>query len=760
MIIEWKDIPFGKIFFYIKNLTKAGFVDREKEFELANKSIEQVSDLNDSASLFGYTKYPSIYSYFTPKGFKKKPQAKKQKNLSSVHKNIVDFFSSAICDFDCRIESKILNKSNNGVFSPKFIVDEYITPLTKCGEPNTILLGGKIGCGKSTLISALMHDIWSRPDMNAIAANLPIKVDLRDTLENFIDPVLQSTDKLNDDLYCTEIGKVLCKKISNCLFEVGIKVNESEPNYDDILDVCENHHINPIFILDELDTLYYSFCLATSDPQINEVKVNKIFHRFSRLVNYLLSIAERKLRNCSNHSPVVIVAGRPSTLMLIQEVRKNQANFGNSGSAIFPKSEIYIAKPDNDKVCEVILSWINYYLSLSRRSNENHEQLRTNLKEVVNLLKSNKKPDFTKNINLSVHGLRHLMKVLGKAALHDDTGALLKSYLFKPNLLRIYQYLDGCEMYSQTSEGVSNVFLVNDNFTSESENINELMPTALRSGHLQTYWLKYFLLKYICENQIKYDIGTLLSKEVLDVFCSNPNKDNRKNYFEVEIVHLIMLHATEVNHGRLLKVGGNSNGKSTKILASSRALLFNENLYWEFGYIFICIEDDWMMFPKGVAEFFMIEKKEHKSFYFATNYHLMRDIEKIEFIKYKAEKVLLFMQLLDISLKHEQKRYSISFYEINKKLGLDIDFGSYVIKNKQKVIVSILEFTESYVGEEHVTTIEKHIKSYVKSKEYKVFSWKVKLRYGFYDRYWNSLRRIDTHMKRYHKDRNIRIKNN
>ena len=51
----------------------------------------------------------------------------------------------------------------------------------------------------------------------------------------------------------------------------------------------------------------------------------------------------------------------------------------------------------------------------------------------------------------------------------NPSGALFLDYLRQAGLLKIYQYLDGTQFYSQTTEGVSNIFLVNDQFRSVEE---------------------------------------------------------------------------------------------------------------------------------------------------------------------------------------------------------------------------------------------------------------------------------------------------
>lgn len=745
-------LPFSEACRFFIKLFKAGYDNRTEHFEAARSSGPIDLDAYNENGYFGYFEYPEIYSYSAPKGFRGPPRPKKNKNPRNAQRLATQFFSSVICDFECEITSPSLDLELHGKIKASDIVDKLIKPLTFKGEPATVLVKGQIGCGKSTLLSAAMYSMWAEDDHTAKVVNLPIKIDLRETLKNLVDPGLQD-DFPNDENFCDNIEKFLCQRIGSCLHKIGIKVRDQNPNFNDILDECNRRNVNPIIILDELDTIYYSFCLARADPSRNEITHHKMFLRYSSLVSYFLGLSKNKIRNLTN-SPIVIIAARTSTVKLIEEVCGQHQNLGNTFSCPYPRNEIFITAPRDQRAREIIESWVRYYLNSTRGGKEEQIMLRNNFSEILDQLTTLPVPDLSKNLLLSVHGLRHIMKVLGKALIIDGSGRLLRSYICNPDLLRIYQYLDGCEYYSQTTEGVSNIFLVNDEFKSQNEKVNEYIPRSLYRGHLHTYWLKYFLLRYICYRQREAGPGELLMSNVLETFCISGAKDENPKQFEREVVFLAILHATEVTHGRLLKLGTNSSGPSTKIIASKRAALFDsDDLYWEFQYLFVCTEDDWLRFPKGVAEYFAVSEPWQRSYNFVTSFHSLSNDDKLRFIKYKAKTVLAFIVLLEIALRRETRRYSKVFERLSDIDKDHFQTVGYVKRRREQVLRSIFEFVRTYVGAEYVDEITKYTKNYLASSEYGGLRRKIVFRYSLYDRLWNSLRKTSTHMRAYHRTR-------
>ena len=288
----------------------------------------------------------------------------------------------------------------------------------------------------------------------------------------------------------------------------------------------------------------------------------------------------------------------------------------------------------------------------------------------------------------------------------DETGLLLKNYICNPGLLKTYQYLDATPSYSSTREAVPNIFLVNKDYVTtkayEDQDYSHLKNTCLLNDHLYILSLKYILFGYIIERD-NNNLTTYLS-DIVDKFSVIDTSEVCK--FEKGAVLLVLLHSTEVCHGRLIKLAYDPVGGFHLVPSGRAKTMYKEKLYWKFGYLMVVIEDEWLCYPKDIYKNYKIEHDWQYTYHFFTNYHLLTIEQKIKFVKYKAKLVLGFCKIIQQGFVYEEKRYCNVFSELLNDKSINFKKCTDMIEKIDIVQNSIIEFTSSYVGDEYVSEIK------------------------------------------------------
>jgi len=247
---------------------------------------------------------------------------------------------------------------------------------------------------------------------------------------------------------------------------------------------------------------------------------------------------------------------------------------------------------------------------------------------------------------------------------------LFKLVVGQPNLLRLYQYIDGNPDYTQAEEGISNIYLVNRDPPYKCKELNtgiEGYDEHIFQDHLQTYWLKYFICEYLIK-ETEQNLPTSFNN-ILNQFHS-PTTGEYTQY-EPSIVKLAILNASKVDHGRLLKFSFNL-GSGVTVLPSSRLLFMKkEKTFWDFEYLMVVIEDRWLEFPRGIYDLVALDKKKtvHS---FLTSLHTSSTEEKEILLKHKLLQVLRFFEILKQALGYEKQRYHTTFKQL-KFAGVTTD---------------------------------------------------------------------------------------
>lgn len=754
-MVDIGGLPFlekfiGKASTYVVNFFRpCGFKRRSEVFQKLKHTVGKPNKNGYEAvdSLFGVFNFPAVYKSGL-KGSDINP-----KKVPEATRMLIDFFSSAICGFDftyCKNENGEKQRIIFEDTSAKTIVDDVLLGFFQKENPQTIVVDGNIGCGKSTILAVIMREIQSRSTTSI--KYIPIKIDLREDFKDILSGVVFKKEK-NVSTIIESISEKLFQFIRRRLKEGGVKPSGNEDSISDLLNTCYRSSHSVVIVIDELDSLYYDFCCASADPYSGIVQ-DELNDKYLEILGYFLELARNEfISSQSVFGSVLFVAARTSTLRLLDDIKKDNLLTPHK-SNINVNHRLKLYDIDKDKLNLIILKRLKYIHKNALKSEGGNDAFIRNIKKVIKHIEV-KSVDYDKNIDTSVHGIRHIMKILSSIDSHDPSGELLSLLAVRPGLLRIYQYIDGCVDYSQTLEGVSNIFLINRDFKLEQIRANEIVPSSIPKGllcdHLQTYWLKYFVLKLIVTTDKK---SPICANDIVETFCkSNDKQDNL--FYESEVAHLILLHMTEVVHGRLIKLGTDKSLVNTRVIPSSRANKFiDEDLFWEFSYLFVIIEDDWILIPKVVSDDFIIKEQWQRTHHFITNYHKLSNAEKYKFVEYKTRLVFIFLALLDVSLADELERYAVAFERYAARTGGETIKENYVRVNLNKTVRSIKKFTNRYVSsdcEQKISTVIDEIKK----KRY--LENKIIIRKAYDDYYITkkTVTSVASKMNKYHKERTL-----
>lgn len=328
------------------------------------------------------------------------------------------------------------------------------------------------------------------------------------------------------------------------------------PNLGSMFANMNNYlQFNPVIIIDELDYVYYDFCKYTfSDSE--GVNTKEYRDKYKTIVDYFVSFADNHVVQGIYNNSVFIISLRTSTYLLFKELWSQANNLSGNDESGFINHGIKINEHNDETAKDIIRKRLEYkrrHIESYRDRIEHSDSLIKNINDSLVALNSDNDL-FNENLAISVHGMRHIMMLLKNAERLDETGLLLKNYICKPGLLKTYQYLDATPSYSSTREAVPNMFLVNKDYVStkanEDPDYSHLKDTCLLNDHLYIISLKYILFGYIIE-RYNNNMSTYLS-DVIEKFSVLNASEVCK--FEKGAVLLVLLHSTEVSHGRLVKL--------------------------------------------------------------------------------------------------------------------------------------------------------------------------------------------------------------
>jgi len=590
-----KYIPFrvlGKWFIDKNRLTDITFeripIEKQKSAEKI-KNSHTVAYLNQvirsSSKISRTTKKHSIKSKIT------KPTTLEEKTL-------YDFHTTDLTKL--KYVGTYKEKKHNGVieeFTDDKIEDSLFNLIQRTNtnsENKIIYLQGNIGCGKSTILSTLLvkSTILRASQIREQPRNA-LKIDI--CIVSFENLIIPKNLKDSDELLSLIYDKIK----SEILRQVDVSGG-------DVIELIKNAANQRRFtiILDGLDFIYTAFCRLCFDLESN------------------LSIYHQTIYSLI--SDFCIIAFRNETFEIIKNTSEELSGVHRID---IPEENIYsLHSIPKENLFEVF----------SRRAKYAANTGKSNLK-----ISASKSTIFDEYYDIAIHGLRHIMDTWQKSFCTISLEKIEARLLYDEIFFKIFFLTSGINHYSQINHGLTNIFLINPNYRADS---GDITVTDAIDMDKHNYWLKYFMLVYIVENNTD-------KSAVISLFTS-------KSTFSAGLIRIILMGFSDIEHGRVLKPNmGRFNGHTALIVgleATARAKRsIHSGLFFSFEYLCCVVEDTYLRVPSSVIQHF---KNPRSLDFFITEDDDQFKIGKFEYLKEKCISVITFIVILEEAYKIEKKK--------------------------------------------------------------------------------------------------------
>jgi len=578
----------------------------------------------------------------------------------------------------------------------KDIEKEYISDilsdelLSRTTKNRLFLIKGDIGSGKSSLLTKTYIKITDILKNNPRVIHKVVMIDFQNFLAKDLYP------EKNIDLAFERLLSRLKQEIKK---QVKIKPKSSLPI---------------VIMLDNLDELYDHYCKLSFFDNFNSGNSHESLRKYYPLLYKYLQHFHFYNNNIFNGPIINVMCCRDDTSDLLNmdrqykdrsceididtilKLQDGESICKNNGDGLYTK-HILIKR----------MKMLSKYLE-----NTNDSICSKIIDENIKLLK-NSDTSFYDIDKISVHGLRHTMSLFKVAAFALLDVEMFKRVFLNNNILRKLHFMGKATRYSQTNEGLVNIFLINrgyrlqylkpDRESPEYEhNIYEKIKNA---NHIHTYWLKYLILFAISK-------GVKSKQDILNLFTADFKED--KGYNKT-IVELLLLSLSQVEHGRLIRphvsqFDENGEPDDVSIILTNRAkYLLENNTFFSFGYLANILEDKWLTFIypdkriEGYAEHIEILESVcnfSNSYIFDGDNTIYKE-KAIEALNIKIPLVSLFIDILTHSLEAEKSLRNDVFLTLNtilkKKKIFDLSAIEKSISNDIINIEKNLKIDKNYL---------------------------------------------------------------
>lgn len=565
------------------------------------------------------------------------------------------------------------------------LINEAANRALSLNTPNQrILIQGDIGCGKTTLITNIVE---------TLEANLLKESVRRTSGKRTIDPILIDFEKIVPDLATLsspDTPESREELAIRTLVEENIKnivqqhLGTTGGSFEALINkVAYDAHI--VLIFDNLDSLYQKYCkeIYCADNNEDSIELLRRFYPFLYLLFESFTSGPY-----GNLGLTTIFVARHDTADLLQAGLRQSTGEPFAWDSIDFRINV---ENSTDNLYHVLTGRLNFLQSrLSGKNNINIPRI----DECQTILNSNQ--DFLESLNLlGVQGLRHLIATARPIAWTCLNPIVFNRFFGAQKGFELLHFTGVKTHYSQISEGIANIFLVNKQYRTVHPGSLEVRPDCKKSllkDHLHTYWLKYLILSYICKRR-----GFV--NEILEIF----SRDHVIRSYEPHIVRLVLMSLSEIAHGRLIRpdIRFREKGEisSGGIVCTKRGRhLLNENTFWSFKYLSSVIEDEWLEFPNIYVDRFSNPKSLKHWFYTDQEKFQNQEYNRID---QKIDQVFLFLNILEISLRYERKQYPFVFKQLNaleiplpnfrkirKDIRLQITQESSALSRKQRKLIT------------------------------------------------------------------------
>jgi len=505
----------------------------------------------------------------------------------------------------------------------------------------SVLVTGEIGSGKSTFMRHIANSMLKRKyKQGEFNYRSTIVIDFEKELKR-----ANNTETLS--LYIDNI-------VSNIKERVKKTANES-------LTKDKNKKMNQVIMgvfLDNVDIVYQKFCeeyfFADSD------------HRF---IDIYIGIVEKLSNPDFVNFPILIFSAlRPESLFALKKRSIGEKAFLEEYYVMTLK----INRLSDSMTKKVIEKRIQLF-----RDTINEDKSKKLFDIVNNNLTKFKESDgicFEELNSISTEGLRNTIDLFFRISPAIFSKNLFERFFLNTHYIRKLHYLGDDFVFSQVEDGVFNIFLNNRmyreslNSTSKYTKLTndfkskDLIKKVSSFTHLQTYWLKYFILV-----RLYYDFlyKETMQPQDLSQLISEFSMVGSAYKYEENLVRLVLLGLSEVTHGRLLDIRLSDEDTIKNVELTSKGIYLLENKIWSFDYLSVVLEDIWLQFPRDILIKCSVLGEKTNGYCYIEDEKEFKEKQK-EVFKIKIKKVKLFMKILENSYEQEIKKVFDVFNELTE----------------------------------------------------------------------------------------------
>ncbi|MGZ5007688.1 MAG: hypothetical protein ACXWFI_08145 [Methylobacter sp.] len=577
----------------------------------------------------------------------------------------------------------------------------------KLGSNRIRYIVGDVGVGKSSFIKRVISDIsLNTKDIDSHYNIIIVYFNLEEKYNYGLVPV-----PLKDDFLTHLFNKILESIANECINIDLTEIYNINPNNNQVLALkfliakLKENKIRLLLFIDNLDFYHYYYARYSFFKEYNAMQEDSV-HENIRWLQSVLTTGE----GIGNLGLNVVISSRN---YVYDEI---MAQLSDIDTEINTSSAIKISLPDEETVIKTRLDLLSQAIQVVIKNRPATERtlkellvyLRTKLLSDKYTQKNHKNSPVNIIYKLGQHGHRSLVQFFSSLKISYLDHELMDRFLERQvSSLYILYFNNMYNKYTQQQEHFPNIFLV-DCTVMDGKGFE-----IAHQPHVHTYWLKYFVLKYIyVKRAVKLD-------ELLEVFCEIGK------YQEHLVRHVIGSLCT-ANEFRCAEIDSKEVSRSfisrqIKVTERGKALLAQNNdieLCFDFEYLSTIIDDMWLSYPKYFIDHIFKPSSDFSHLYKTDKEYAA---ESSRSVLEKAECLIWFIHMLDVAYNEEIKKRKPLLDKIIKDYSMKPDFykiRTNVISSAEK-IVNIL--SPNHTNSSELNKISKMSKTIAHEKHFELF---------------------------------------
>ncbi|MDR1645336.1 MAG: hypothetical protein LBS05_05880 [Tannerellaceae bacterium] len=538
-----------------------------------------------------------------------------------------------------------------------FMEDVFLDKQNANKNKISFLLGN-VGVGKTAFINYLISKKFSKYKDKLIFIRIDVENQENETTESiasyiivkFIAIVRKNFDQLltNDRTLNSYIDTL--ERIDKNSKE------ERKSNFSRIITyIHDKHDMKLALLIDNIDFIYHKSKLNFFDIEENR----EVTKQIDDLVKFFVKNLDEYFD--SLYANMLFVMRKDT----FEYIKSKNMGVGTSHVNVYTTCDPYIIKEYKwDDILSKRFTMLNDLID-TQYDDEKKGKIKEHITKIANYLEPNT-GETERSINLIAtiqrltnFGLREMMEYLNNYSYisYFNTARFLKN---EPVGLMAF-ILHGYQLYSDHRSVITNVFM--------NYNAEHFKPI--------TYWLKYFIIKFI-DIRTSKNIETTI-EDIYDTF-STTGKDK---IYEKKYIDMILKTLTDSNQSNIIEVKKtyirDESDKLTLKTSIKGATIINEMVF-KFYYLQLMIDDNLLPLPDILhqADFYKLNQSIGYSYLLFQGEEYSSTARKL--IKEKGRSVIYFLTLLKTALEYEKNKYS-DVYDNLDMLKIELPNMEDIIKN-------------------------------------------------------------------------------